>query len=89
MQNDENVKRVLTFAPLSLIIYSRDEAKRVPTQAGSSHGSGVGAGPTNKSVDPDWYAEPNGELKGVASQRGADQEGSSIFFIFFKKGIDF
>ena len=25
------------------------------------------------------------DLKGVASQRGADQEGSSIFFIFFQK----
>ena len=37
MQNDENVKKVLTFAPLSLIIVSRGEAKRVPTQAGSSH----------------------------------------------------
>ena len=28
------------------------------------------------------------ELKGVASQRGAEQGGSSIFFIFFKKSID-
>jgi hypothetical protein len=89
VQNDENVKRVLTFALVSLIIVSRGEAKRVPTQAGSSHRGGVGAGPTNKSVDPDWYAEPVRISRGLPVNEEPTRKAPQFFLFFSKKVLTF
>ena len=89
MQNDENVKKVLTFAPLSLIIVSRGEAKRVPTQAGSSHSVVWGPDPRTNPLTRTGMRSPKGNSRGLPVNEEPTRKAPQFFYFFSKQVLTF